>query len=316
MKKIIQQYIHFLDLVFMVFAFFGLIGLIARKVLSFSKKPLKLTHAMFHKLGYLPIRDHYYEPLTFNAQGYKYRDKVAQILFNKQRNFSWLEQIYKPQEFKNAIEFGVLKDAGFRFGNGTFEAGDAEVLFYAVRHYKPKKIIEIGAGNSSLVIHAALALNRSEGDFCDHVIIEPYENPWLEELGVQVIRQKVEEVDIRVFEDLNCSDILFIDSSHVIRAQNDCVFEYTEILPCLKSGVIVHVHDIFTPFDYPEDWLNRIMHLWGEQYVLEALLANSNSWEILGPLHWLSRDDEKFKYYCPNFNKSHMPGSFWIQKSQ
>lgn len=314
MKKIIQRYIHFFDPLVALFAAIGFMGLLARRVLSFSARPLKLTRSTFRNLGYLPIRDHYYEPLTFDAQGYKYRDRIAQILFDGQRDFSWLQQIARPAEFNLAMNDGLLKDSGFKFCNGTFEAGDAEVLFYAVRHHKPKKVIEIGAGNSSRVIHAALALNRSEGDDGAHIIIEPYENPWLEQLGAQVIRKKVEEIDMGLFESLEASDILFIDSSHVIRAQNDCVFEYTELLPVLKQGVLVHIHDIFTPFDYPENWLNQIIHLWGEQYMLEALLANSKSWEILGPLHWLSQDSERFKTYCPSFNEGHLPGSFWIQK--
>lgn len=316
MRKILKRYAYLLDPLLALLALVGVSGLVAKRFLSFSSKRLHLTHAMFKCLGYLPVRNHYYEPLTFDAQGGKYRDRVAQKLFNGQRDYSWLEEIARPDEFEHALHHGALKEIGYSLSNGTFEAGDAEVLFYAIRYLKPKKIIEIGAGNSSLIISAALKINRSEGNAGEHVIIEPYENPWLEKLGARVIRRRVEEIDMILFESLQASDILFIDSSHVIRAQNDCVFEYTELLPSLKPGVVVHIHDIFTPFDYPESWLNKLMHLWGEQYVLEALLANSKSWSILGPLYWLSRDREKFKTSCRYFEDAHMPGSFWIEKLQ
>lgn len=145
-----------------------------------------------------------------------------------------------------------------------------------MRSLKPRKIVEIGADNSSLIIRAAMRLNSSEGE--------------------------------------RSGDVVFIDSSHVLRAQNDCVFEYTELLPSLPSGVVVHVHDIFTPFDYPDGWLNKDFHLWGEQYVLEAILANSDRWSVLAPLSWLSQDAVQFKLLCPFYEVGHRLGSMWIKK--
>lgn len=314
LKSILKKNFVFLDPVFALFGLVGYAGVIARRAMASSSKALPLTRLVFSKFGYLPIRDHYYEPLTFNAIGYKYRDRVAQLLFNREKNYDFLRSIARHDEFRQEYTAGVIKEAGFQFSNGSFESGDAETLYYFVRGLKPKKIVEIGAGNSSLIIHAALKLNAAEGSYGEHVIIEPYENPWLEMLGVIVIRDRVEMVDLSVFQSLGKEDILFIDSSHVVRAQNDCVFEYTELLPSLSSGVVVHVHDIFTPFDYPDEWLNKKFRLWTEQYVLEALLANGNNWEILAPLHWLSQCTEQFKVLCPYFEEGRMPGSIWIRK--
>lgn len=316
MRILFKKYIFLLDPLFALLAIFGFSGLVARRFMSFSERSLPLTRYVFSKFHYLPIREHYYEPLTFSAEGFKYRERIASILFDGQRNFDWLSKAANPEEFMYALNEGVLNNVGFKSQNGTFEAGDAEALFYAVRYFKPRKIIEVGAGNSSKVIQAALKLNELDGKAGHHIVIEPYENPWLEQLDATVIRQRVEEVNFELFESLEQNDLLFIDSSHVIRAQNDCVFEYTEILPCLKLGVVVHIHDIFTPFDYPDEWLNKIFHLWGEQYVLEALIANSNSWKIIAPLCWLSRDPVTFQSYCPTFTANQLPGSFWIQKSQ
>jgi hypothetical protein len=225
-----------------------------------------------------------------------------------------LRSIARPDEFNREYAEGVIRESGFHFNNVSLGPGDAETLFYFARGLKPRKIVEIGAGNSSLLIQAALKLNTAEGGHGEHIIIEPYENPWLEKLGVKVIRECVELADFSIFQNLEAGDVVFIDSSHVVSAQNDCVFEYTELLPSLPSGVVVHVHDIFTPFDYPDDWLNKRYFLWAEQYVIEALLANGSHWEVLAPLHWLSQDTEQFKALCPHFEEGHMPGSMWIRK--
>ena len=91
-------------------------------------------------------------------------------------------------------------------------------------------------------------------------------------------------------------------------------FEYTELLPRLPSGVVVHIHDIFSPYDYPEEWLNKTFRLWGEQYLVEAMLANGSDWRILAALNWLSKDSEQFGSLCPFFYEGRMPGSMWIQK--
>ena len=92
----------------------------------------------------------------------------------------------------------------------------------------------------------------------------------LEKIGVTVIRQKVEGLGKAVFAELEKGDILFIDSSHIIRPQGDVLFEYLESLPSLNRGVIVHIHDIFSPKDYLKEWVTNEVRFWNEQYLLEA----------------------------------------------
>jgi hypothetical protein len=275
---------------------------------------LVITNRVFKRLRYLPIEEHYYEPLVFSAKGGRLKPFLVTELFSGKKDFSNLAGIAIPDEFVREYNEGVIRELGFRFGNGSFESGDAETLFYQVRSLRPKKIVEIGAGHSSLIISAALVLNLREGFACNHVIVEPYENPWLDELNATVLREKVENLDLVFFKELSDNDILFIDSSHVVRTQNDCVFEYTEIFPSLNSGVVVHVHDIFTPYDYPDEWLNERYYLWAEQYLVEAILVNSTSWQVVAPLNWLSKDTEQFQKLCPFFSAERSPGSFWLKK--
>ena len=151
-----------------------------------------------------------------------------------------------------------------------------------IRLFKPGRIIEIGAGNSTLIASGAVQANKKEDPArdCVHVCVEPHERPWLEELDITTIRQRVEELGVDLFSSLEENDILFIDSSHIIRPQGDVVFEILEILPTLKPGVFVHFHDIFTPKDYLNEWLIDEVMFWNEQYILEAFLSFNNRFRV------------------------------------
>jgi len=109
--------------------------------------------------------------------------------------------------------------------------------------------------------------------------------PWLKDIGVELIREKVENIELDFFQQLEENDILFIDSSHIIRAQGDVLYEFLEILPSLKIGVFIHIHDIFKPRDYPNHWLLDKHLLWNEQYLLEAFLSNNSDFKIIGSLN-------------------------------
>ncbi|WP_201377520.1 class I SAM-dependent methyltransferase, partial [Mycobacterium intracellulare] len=132
----------------------------------------------------------------------------------------------------------------FFYRNGFFESGDAEFLYNMIRLFKPKRIFEIGSGQSTLLAASAVTANRSEDPAyqCEHLCIEPYEVGWLDQLNVTVVRTPVELIDTSLFGQLDKDDILFIDSSHMIRPQGDVLFEYFEILPILKPGVLIHIH--------------------------------------------------------------------------
>jgi hypothetical protein len=127
-------------------------------------------------------------------------------------------------------------------------------------------------------------------------------------------RQKVENVGARFFSELQENDILFIDSSHVIRPQGDVLFEYLELIPILNKGVIVHVHDVFSPRDYLKEILVDKVRFWNEQYLLEAFLSQNNNWKIMGALNYLSHHHyEKLKLVAPFLTPDAEPNSFYIQ---
>jgi hypothetical protein len=224
------------------------------------------------------------------------------------------------QDELSAIPVEKSGPAEYGYRNQMYEFGDAEMLYNMIRLHKPKRIYEIGSGNSTLMARLAIAANRRDEPAyeCEHLCIEPYEMPWLEQSGVKVIRERVEQIDLTLFDRLEADDILFIDSSHVLRPRGDVLREYQEIVPRIAPNVLIHVHDIFTPRDYPEAWLRSERRLWNEQYLLEAFLAFNNEYEIVSALNWLKHNHfEAMAAACPMLalHPHAEPGAFWFRRT-
>ena len=282
---------------------------------------LPITLGVLRKFGIFPIRDHYYEPLFNPAHLRKPLDEdraLPGIDWNVAEQLDLMQKFQFNQELM-AFPVEQLHPREFSYDNGVFGFGDAEYLYNVIRFFRPRRLIEIGSGQSTLLAaHAIEANRRDDPEPCEHICIEPYENEWLEELNVKVIREPVELVDKDIFRSLTANDILFIDSSHVIRPQGDVLFEYLEILPILNHGVLVHVHDIFSPRDYPEDWISRRVRLWNEQYLLEAFLSFNDTFKIIGALNFLKHHyPHELASCCPILKEqmdSREPGSFWMRR--
>jgi len=271
------------------------------------------------KIGVFPIRNHYYEPqfdYRKTIRPFSQDRTLPGIDWNTSEQlkmlatFSFSQELAKtPQEKPDTLDFYL--------NNGAFESGDAEYWYQLIRSIKPKRIFEVGSGNSTLMAIKAIRKNHEqEPNYkCKHVCIEPYEMPWLEVTSVSVVRKKIEDVELSFFSELEENDILFIDSSHIIRPQGDVLFEYLELLPTLNKGVIVHVHDIFSPKNYLKEWLEDAVIFWNEQYLLEAFMSHNSSWKIIGSLNLLHHNYyEKLKSVAPFLTPDREPGSFYIQK--
>jgi hypothetical protein len=175
----------------------------------------------------------------------------------------------------------------YHYGNGFFESCDAEVAYSMVRHWKPARIVEIGCGFSSRVMLAALRANR-EFDGVPGKLIALDPNPdrlprgeFRSEDDYQAIQMPVQRLDPGVFSELRPDDIVFIDSSHVVSVGSDVTREYLQILPRVPPGVLVHIHDIFLPYDYPRDAVLNNLCFWSEQYLLQAFLTFNTEFEVL-----------------------------------
>lgn len=271
------------------------------------------------RVGVFPLLDHYYEPQFVTDElriPLSEERSLPGIGWNIEGQLDLLDQLRFADELTGIPATGDEPDQ-FHMRNGSFESGDAEYLYQIIRLIRPRRLFEIGSGHSTLVAMRAIRRNRDEDATydCKHICVEPYEMPWLERTGVAVIRKRVEDLDIAFFSELRRDDILFIDSSHVIRPQGDVLFEYLELLPTLADGVIVHIHDIFSPRNYPPLWIVEDVKFWNEQYVLEAFLSNNPDWRIIGALNYLRHNHyDRLKAVAPYLTPDREPGSFYIQK--
>jgi hypothetical protein len=234
----------------------------------------------------------------------------------KQKNF--INNFHYEEEL-NALPDSNDNEFQYAYTKGMFGSGDAEILYGMIRYLKPKRFVEIGAGSSTLIAQEAIKRNQEESSayICAHICVEPYENPWLEKLGIEIIRKKVEELPLSFFEPLSKNDILFVDSSHVVKPQGDVLFEIFDVYGSLSSGVYIHVHDIFTPRDYPYKWVVDDRKLWHEQYILESFLSFNSEFEIVCALNWLWKNHpDLLKQACPVLSNRvpNNPGSFWFKR--
>ena len=278
------------------------------------------------KHGCLPVAVHYYQPVPDIAELEKRKvwDKVSSmrgIRFEPQKYVEFLTRLSKEYAAECDWPNERSSDPGqFYLNNGSFSYGCAAPLHCIVRHNKPRRIIEIGSGNSSKVIAEALRLNLLENCETDYTIIDPYS-----ELDVvlfpqhtTIVREPVELVDIDVFKSLEEDDILFIDSSHTCKIGSDVNYEILEILPRLKKGVFVHFHDIPLPYEYPKTYATnpKFRVFWTESYLLQAFLACNSDFDIVLPMAYLQkRCLDVLKQAFPCSHKAGFgweSGSFWI----
>lgn len=270
-------------------------------------------------VGVFPIRNHYYEP-RFDYRSTANLAPRHRTVDGINWNVGGQIELLKDLAFSDELLTASPRRNGNKHlfsENGFFGAGDAEYWYQIIRCFKPRRIIEIGSGNSTIVAQEALKKNEKDtpGYSCEHVCVEPYEAPWLAQMDVTLYREKVEDIGLSLFSMLERNDILFIDSSHVIRPQGDVLFEYLELLPSLKHGVLVHVHDIFSPNDYPKRWVEDEVRFWNEQYLLEAFLSHNSSWEVIGALNYLKRNHySRLKAVAPSLTHHSEPGSLYIRK--
>lgn len=298
----------------------ALAGAVANVVVSRWTGSLPFCTSIFDRFNVYPIRHHYYSPLVYASD---LRVSLAQervingLDLNQEGQLDLLAHFNFRDELI-AIPSTVTSPLAFGYKNGYFEMGDAEYLYNMIRHFKPNKILEVGSGHSTLMARLAIEANRRENHSycCEQICVEPFEQPWLEQIGVTVHRERIEELDTTVVEGLLANDILFINSSHVIRPQGDITYEYLNMLGRLQLGVLVHVHDIFTPRDYPEAWVLRDRKLWNEQYLLEAFLCFNRSFRIIGALNWLWHNHpDRLMRACPVLSvNGGEPGSFWFMR--
>jgi predicted O-methyltransferase YrrM len=207
--------------------------------------------------------------------------------------------------------------AGPRYApaNDTFGPADAAVYRAMLAHLRPARVMEVGSGYST-----ALALDEADANSqlaaLQITCIEPFPDRLLSIVSesdlsrLTLLRKPVQDVDPAVYQQLGRDDVLFVDSTHVVKPGSDVVWLFLHVLPQLAPGVVVHVHDVFWPFEYPARWL-RQRRDWTEAYLVHAFLAGNDSWEILFFSSWFWRYRPEL---VPRPLAREEPGSIWLRK--
>lgn len=226
-----------------------------------------------------------------------------------EKALGYKEKIWEIKELKDE------KDPKKPGWNNDFLPGlDIVAIYTLLSEIKPKKYVEIGSGNSTKVAFKA----KNEQNLDTEIIsIDPMPRAEIDDLADTVIRKPFENIDLKMLEELEAGDILFVDNSHRILPNSDSMVFYMEILPRLKKGVIVHVHDIYIPYDYPQFMCDRF---YSEQYGLcFYLLANPKKFETIFPCYFISEDKELAKQLEPMWGHDHTKnverhgGSYWLK---
>lgn len=269
---------------------------------------------------------HYYSPVVDLADLAARKDviwkrdkKLAGIDLNVEAQESLFDALIDSSK---KIPFTAGKTSQYRyyFDNKTYTHADGLVLFTMLNTYRPKKLMEVGSGFSS-----ALIMDTKDAyldDTMDLTFIEPNPKDRLQGLlkaddykNTTIITDIVQNVPTTAFEQLGANDILLIDNSHVSKTGSDVNYLMTEVLPILKKGVLVHIHDIFYPFEYPEEWIFQHKLNWNELYCVHNFLLFNNAFKIIFFSDFIQQNYKAaLAEKAPLFFKDR-PGSLWIQRT-
>lgn len=276
------------------------------------------------RFGFHPLRVHFYQPVPryeavprahfeqpLEHPGVEIDMARAKALLGRLAAYGgecrWPEQAGEPGTYHG--------------GNGNFGFSSAALLHAMLRLHGTRRAIEVGGGFSSLVSLAALQANGGDWRFTS---IEPYPSPWLRAAiaragaNAELLERPAQELEPSLFESLGENDLLFIDSSHVSQLASDVNFLFLRVLPRLRPGVLVHVHDIYLPWEYPAaHFFGANKLFWNEQYLLQAFLACNPEFEVLLPgFHAQGALAGEFAGAFPAYDAGihRRTSSFWLRR--
>ncbi len=297
-----------------------------KRVADLTKNVMLLVseNKRFKKNSCFPA-GHFYSPIV-SVDDLKVREKeiwadeekvgITEINLNDEKQTALLRDLSK---FYDEIPFQDEKTDHLRyyFNNNFYAHTDAFVLYAMIRYLKPNRIIEIGSGHSSAIMLDTNAL------FFDKKINLTFIEPYTERLfslisdkdrnNTEIIEKDLQVIELDRFKELKAGDILFIDSTHVVKTGSDVNYLLHEILPALNTGVYIHFHDIFYPFEYPKNWVLGGRN-WNETYFLRTFLMYNRSFEIRLFPHYLHCHHSNLFKNIPLCYKN-KGGCFWIEKT-
>jgi hypothetical protein len=278
------------------------------------KNALKRGGFHFYRLasrfGLHVVPVHYYSPLSDlrdlerTVETWARKSDLPGLDFDREKQARNLQEVclaYQEEYYGNQV---YRKAVAERYGPG-FGYLEAQALHAFLRHLKPRRVIEVGSGVSTLCMLQALARNQQEGcPACHLTCVEPYPSSKLKALqGIELLEKRVQEVPWAFFQELQAGDFLFIDSSHVVKPGSDVNYLILEVLPRLRAGVYVHFHDIYWPYDYPRDLLHNFF-AGAESSLLRAFFVHNNRTRVVFCMSYLHYEaPEVLKQVFPEYDR-------------
>jgi predicted O-methyltransferase YrrM len=267
----------------------------------------------------------YYSPMYDTRELLVDRDRIWPAVpreaigmqWNNERQLALCRDVFARQEHYLFPEQAPEDDTEYFAANGQYPPLDAWVLEGVLRHRKPRRMIEIGCGFSSLISA------RSNRDYLqlgmELICIEPYPRQFLLDgaVGITSMRvERIQETPLELFATLESGDIVFVDTSHTVKTGGDVTWIYHEIVPRLAAGVVLHIHDFFLPGEYPEQW---VMEGWGwnETYLVRSFLTFNDVFEVLwGTQYMLTYHRDEVLSAFPDLQRYNAMGgaSLWLQR--
>jgi hypothetical protein len=297
------------------------------------KKSFYKIFFFLDRFGIHILPKHYYSPLpdflwlSNNKNLWVNRNSLAGVNWNLDNQLEWLKKICEPY-YGEVAGLKLYKDISSAHVGPGYGPIESQVLYCVIRSLVPAKIIEIGSGVSTYTILSAIKENvKNNKNKTEVTCIEPYPRQSLIQNNEILLRKELcQETQLSVFDSLNSGDVLFIDSSHAVKTGSDVVKIYLEIIPRLKPGIFIHIHDIYLPYLYSRHVLNDFFG-WQETALLLALLINNRKLSIascLSGLHYDKTEEMKkiLTDYRPQDNEfgllkapegdRHFPASIWL----
>lgn len=283
-------------------------------------KGYSLARGAAERLGLQVVLKTYYSPIPDLAhlpEGvWEARDPMRGIEFDLDAQIGFVERDLAPHIAEFAWDTGVAPEHSYDPNNDSYPLPDARVLYAMMRHLRPGRIVELGSGQTTRVMAQACRENDRDGAPARLCAFDPFPTaiddglPGLTEL----VRVKAQDVPDEVFAELQSGDVLFVDTTHTVKISSDVNHIVLRVLPLLQEGVIVHVHDIFLPYEYPRFFFADFALYWAEQYLLQAFLAFNSSFEVLCAVHALGRERGPRMAATGALAPGEIGSSFWIRR--
>lgn len=289
-----------------------------REFLAFFKKgnwEKRLENFLFaEKQGFHIINANFYSPIPIVSE---LKSEFFQFKENIHLNWNEKNQIMLLSKLKEySSEFDqLIKNRSYDLQNTSFSYHDAPIYYCMIRHFKPKKIIEVGAGRSTKISGFASKKNG----ITSLTAIDPFVSDSLKKEffdDVKLIKEPIQSFPLTFFKQLEKNDFLFIDSTHISKIGSDVNFLILEVMPILEPGVIIHFHDISLPRNHGKERISYKLNFWNEQYLLHAFLIGNNDFEILfgNSFMGIKHKEKLLQFYDTKLVPG--GGSFWFRKKK